>query len=48
MRLGSFVLFHFQFIEIAFFLDLILFYNHVEYLHDSKIKSIKQGIFKEV
>ena len=48
VKLGSFVLFHFWFIETAF-LYLVLLYNYIEnLLHDSKIKSVKQIILKEV
>ena len=48
VKLGSFVLFHFRFIETAF-LYLVLLYNYIEnLLHDSKIKSVKQIILKEV
>ena len=48
VKLGSFVLFHVWFIETAF-LYLVLLYNYIEnLLHDSKIKSVKQIILKEV
>lgn len=40
-----------HFIFILIFGELILknnYYNYIKYLHDSKVKSIKQGTFREV